>query len=48
MMRDSLAILGLCMVGFGLWLWSEPVSLVVVGGVLIYVGVSLNDSKPTS
>ncbi|WP_430229900.1 hypothetical protein [Nitrosomonas communis] len=38
-LADIILIAGLCMLGYGLWLYSEPLSFSVMGALLTIGGV---------
>jgi len=42
---DLLTIAGLAMLGYGLWLYSEPLSYSVVGALLLTGGLMLGKSE---
>jgi len=39
-MGDALAVIGLLLLGAGLWLWRPPVSLIVTGAILLAIGLT--------
>lgn len=38
---DMLAIFGLCLLGYGLYMWSIPLALCVVGSILIVMALAI-------